>query len=233
MTAPAAALMAAAARMGAEIAPAAAGAMIALLDQLALETQNVTAIDPFEGGLDRHLADSLTALTLGEVRRARTLVDIGSGGGFPGLPLAIARPDCAVTLVESERKKAEWIARAGSDLPNVRVVADRSETLAVREREAWDVATARAVAPLAVTLELAAPLVATGGTVVVWRGPEDPAEERRAAVAAAALGLGSPTIVPVTPFAGAQRHLHVYPKQAPTPHRFPRRPGRAAKRPLA
>ncbi len=79
--------------MGVALDPAAAGALVALLDRLALEPQNLTAIEGLEDGLDRHLADSLAALALPEVARAPALVDIGSGAGFPGLALAHARPE--------------------------------------------------------------------------------------------------------------------------------------------
>ena len=230
---PAARLRDLAGAMGIALDIAAAGRMVALLDRLALETQNLTTIDPFDGGLERHLADSLSGATIAALRTAPEIVDIGSGGGFPGLPIAMLRPDCAVTLVESERRKADWLARAAADLPNVRVVADRAENLASVERERWAVATARALAPLPVVLELAAPLVRVGGSIVAWRGPRDVAEEARAAVAAGMLGLEVGPVRAVAPFPGAERHLHEYLKVERTPSRFPRRPGRAGKRPLA
>ncbi|MGB1526952.1 MAG: 16S rRNA (guanine(527)-N(7))-methyltransferase RsmG, partial [Miltoncostaeaceae bacterium] len=96
-----------------------------------------------------------------------------SGGGFPGLALAAVLPDVPVTLVESERRKAAWLVRASAGFPNVRVVADRSETLARAERDAHHVVTARALGPLPVVLELAAPLLAWRGRLVAWRGRRD------------------------------------------------------------
>ena len=218
---------------GVSLEPSTAGRMVALLDRMAMEPQNLTAIDLHEDGIDRHLVDSLVALVLAVVRTADAIVDLGSGGGFPGVPLAMASPECAVTLVESERSKADWLIRATGDLPNVRVVGERTETLATTERERWPVATARALAPLPVLVELAAPLVAVGGTLVAWRGPRDDAEEDRAAVACAQLGWEPGPVTAVTPFAGADRHLHEFRKVAPTRNRYPRRPGRASKRPLA
>ena len=210
-----------------------AGPLIALLDRIAVEPQNLTSVDVFADGVERHLVDSLAGLVLECVRTATSLVDLGSGGGFPGVPLAMACPECAVTLVEIERSKADWLARATRDLPNVRVVADRSEHLGMREREAWQVATARALAPLPVLVELAAPLIALDGTLVAWRGPRDPDEEARAARACAMLGLEPGPITAVVVSDSAERHLHEYRKVRPTPDRFPRRPGRAAKRALA
>jgi len=219
--------------MGVELDPPAAAALVALLDRIALEPQNLTAIDSVDEGVERHLLDSLAGLSLPVVAGASALVDVGSGAGFPGLALAVARPGLAVTLVESERSKADWLRRASADARNLRVVADRSEHLASAEREAAPLATARALGPLPVALELTAPLVAVGGAVVLWRGDAaDPEVEAVGARAARELGLEPAEPVAVTPFPGARRRLHVFAKVAPTPPRYPRRPGRAAKRPL-
>jgi 16S rRNA (guanine527-N7)-methyltransferase len=219
--------------MGVELSPAIAAALVGLLDRIALEPQNLTAIESLDDGIERHLLDSLAGLSLPVVAGARALVDVGSGAGFPGLALAAARPDLVVTLVESERRKADWLRRASAGARNLRVVADRSEHLATAEREAYPLAVARALGPLPVALELTAPLVAVGGAVVLWRGDaSDPATEAAAARAARELGLEPAPPVPVTPFPGARRRLQVFAKAAPTPSRFPRRPGRAAKRPL-
>jgi 16S rRNA (guanine527-N7)-methyltransferase len=230
---PADVLVRRAAGIGVALSLSQAAVLVALLDRIALEAQNLTAIDSLEDGIARHLLDSLSGWSLPSIRYARSLVDLGSGAGFPGIPLATISPDCAVTLVESEGRKADWLVRASGELPNVRVVADRTENLARGERERWDVATARAVAPLPTAVELAAPLVAVGGAFVAWRGPRDPDEEARAVRAAEQLGFGIPVVTAVEPFPGAMRHLHAYPKVSPTPERYPRRPGRAAKRPLA
>jgi len=219
--------------MGVDLDAATAGALVALFDRLTLEPQNLSAIDHAPEAVDRHLADSLVAVTVPEVRSAQTLVDVGSGGGFPGLVLARVLPDCAVTLVESERRKADWLARAGADSPNVRVVADRAESLAKREREAWQVVTARAIAATPVLLELAAPLLAVGGVLVAWRGSSDADPAPADLTAAAELGLRHEESRAVRPFPGAERALVLWRKTAATPARYPRRPGRAAKRPIA
>ena len=219
--------------MGVALDPLHAASMIAVLDRIALEPQNLTAIEGLDDGIDRHLADSVAGLALPEVASATSALDIGSGVGFPGLALAIARPGMAVTLVESERRKAEWLLRASAGIPNVRVVSDRSEHLAARERELHPLVTVRALGPLPVALELAAPLVALGGCVVAWRGDDaDPELERAGARAAAELGLEPRPPVAASPFPGARRRLQRFVKVAPTPAKYPRRPGRAAKRPL-
>ena len=208
--------------------------MVDLLGRIAEEPQNLTAITGLEEGIDRHLADSLAGLALPEVASAAACVDIGSGVGFPGLALAIARPEMAVTLVESERRKADWLRRASAAIPNVRVVSDRSEHLAAVERESYPLATMRALGPLPVALELAAPLVALGGAVVAWRG-DDADPERRGRrpprgrrAGPRARGRRSRRRPSPAPAAGCRSSRKV----AATPARFPRRPGRAAKRPL-
>lgn len=226
-------LLARVAGLGVEIDVAGAERMVAILITMAGEPQNLSAITGIDEGVDRHLADSLAGLSVPELAAAPGLVDVGSGAGFPGLALAIARPSLSVTLVESERRKADWLRRASADIPNVRVVPDRSELLAAREREAHPVATMRALGPLPVALELAAPLVAVGGAVVAWLGDDTDAEREAAAARAAHdLGLEPRPPVPVTPFPGARRRLQAFAKVRPTPARYPRRPGRAAKRPL-
>ncbi len=230
---PARRLLARADALGVTLDAHAAARLVALLDMIALEPQNLTAVEGVEAGIDRHLADSLAGLTLPLVAAAEAAVDVGSGVGFPGLALAIARPELSVTLVESEGRKAAWLARASATIPNVRVVADRSEHLAARERESFPLVTMRALGPLPVALELAAPLVAMGGAVVAWRGDDaDPAVEAAGLRAAQELGLAPDPPIAVAPFPGARRRLQAFVKVAPTPTRFPRRPGRAAKRPL-
>jgi 16S rRNA (guanine527-N7)-methyltransferase len=232
-TGPAERLAARAAQLGVPLPSGAAGRLIALLDRIALEPQNLTAIRGVEAGIDRHLLDSLVALGHPRLAGAPAAVDLGSGAGFPGLALAAARPEMAVTLVESERRKAGWLLRASVDFPNVRVVADRSEHLAAREREAFPVVLARALGPVPVALELAAPLVAVGGAVLLWRGDRaDPAEEADAAAAAGLLGLAPEAPLEARPFPGARRRLQSFAKVSPTDARYPRRAGRAASRPL-
>ncbi len=184
--------------------------------------------------IDDHLADSLVALELEPVRAARTLADLGSGAGVPGLPLAIALPATGVALVESTARKCEFLERAiaRTGAGNARAIHARAESWP-EGLESLDVVTARALGPLEVVVEYAAPLLVLGGTLVVWRGRRDPASEAAAARAADALGLEPGPIVPVRPFPASQRrHLHLMSKVTATPLGFPRRPGMALKRPL-
>ena len=181
-----------------------------------------------------HLADSLVALELPAVAEAGHIADLGSGAGFPGLPLAIALPDARVSLVESNGRKCAFIDRAAAacGVDNAEVIYTRAEQW-TQGLEACDVVLARALAPLRVVVEYAAPLLALGGTLVVWRGRRDPDDEARGSVAAGMLGLEPGQPVPVHPYPGAEhRHLHPMVKIAPTPPGYPRRPGMARKRPL-
>jgi 16S rRNA (guanine527-N7)-methyltransferase len=184
--------------------------------------------------IDDHLADALVALDLDVVRRAPRLADLGSGAGVPGVPLAIALPGSEVTLVESAARKAAFLERAvaACGATNARVVHARAEAWPDGMR-AFDVVTARALGPLEVVVEYAAPLLVIGGALVAWRGRRDPSAEAAAARAAAELGLEPAGIVPVKPYPSAEsRHLHLMSKVTETPRGFPRRPGMARKRPL-
>jgi 16S rRNA (guanine527-N7)-methyltransferase len=189
--------------------------------------------DPLKA-IDDHLADSLVGLEFDPVRAAQTIADLGSGAGLPGLPLAIALPEASVALVESATRRCAFLERAiaASEAGNARVVHTRVETWPEGLR-AFDLVTARALAPLPVVAEYAAPLLTVGGTLVVWRGRRNPRDEEAAAGAAFQLGLEPVEIRQMQPFRGAQhRYLHLMSKVMETPSRFPRRPGIALKRPL-
>ena len=183
---------------------------------------------------DDHLADALVGLEVRSVREAANLVDLGSGAGVPGFPLAIARPEMSVTLVEGNGRKCDFM-RTMADalgLTNVAVVHGRAETWSGGVAAA-DVVTARALAPLDVVAEYAAPLLRLGGALVAWRGQRDPDDEAAGARAAEILGLSVLPVQRVEPYRGAMhRHLHVMVKESSTPDRFPRRDGVARKRPL-
>lgn len=188
------------------------------------------------------MADSLSALEVAELASARRIADIGAGAGFPGLALALALPRAQVDLIESAGRKTaviDRLARAAS-IANARSVHARVEEWGAVPpalgggREAYDAATARAVGPLAVLVEYAAPLLRTDGVLVAWKGTRDGAEEASGAAAGEKVGMAVQKVLAVQPFpASENRHLHVFRKISPTPPGFPRRPGMARKRPLA
>lgn len=205
-----------------------------LLDLVAAEPAAITSVRDPARGVDVHVADSLVALDIDCVRSSRRIADLGAGGGFPGLPLAIALPEARVALVESVGRKCAFLERAAYELrlENVDVINARAEAWPVGTG-AHDVVTARALAPLAALLEYAAPLLRRGGSLVAWKGRRDTAEEADAAAAAAILRLSEPEPVPVHPFPAAiGRHLYLSSKVGTTPAEFPRRPGMARKHPL-
>jgi 16S rRNA (guanine527-N7)-methyltransferase len=217
--------------------PTDAPAQIAqLLEALAAEPDPHTTVSEPARALDIHISDSLAALDLPAVRNARSVVDIGAGAGFPGLPLAIALPGAHVDLVEAASRKTAVIARlaAAAGIVNARSIHARAEEWADGEgARRYDLATARAVAPLAVLVEYAAPLLSVGGVFVAWKGTPAPDEVVAGEAAASQLGLDALGPVPVTPYEGAHGlNLYVYSKVRDTPAKFPRRPGTAAKRPL-
>ena len=164
------------------------------------------------------LDDALAGLEL--VRRIEgPIVDVGSGGGTPGIPLAVSLPNRKVTLLEAERRKAEFLERWTGELPNLRVIWGRAEE---QETEAFGVAVAKALAQPPVAAEWCLPLVREGGAVVLWVGPS--AEPDRVALVAARLAAE---------LEDAPAGFLVLRKTGPTPPGFPRRTGVARKRPLA
>lgn len=208
--------------------------LAALLGMLESDEHAPTTVRSAELAADVHVADSLTALDLPPIRSAARIADLGSGSGFPGLALAVALPGAEVELVESQRRKCDFLERAcaGADIENARVVCSRAEE--------WseglgrnDVIVARALAAQPVVLEYAAPLLRMGGALVDWRGRRNAEEGADAACAAEQLGLRLLEIRHTEPYKGARdHHLHVFEKVAETPSRFPRRAGVARKRTL-
>jgi 16S rRNA (guanine527-N7)-methyltransferase len=217
-----------------ELTDGATAALGVLLDTIATDPTAPTTITEPWVAVDAHVADALVALELEAVRAARRIADLGSGAGFPGLVLAAALPEAEVALVESSSKKCTYLRRAAGamGLENIVVVPARAEQWADGIGRC-DLVTARAVAPLNVLVEYAAPLLATSGALVAWKGRRDASEEADGDAAAAATGLGPATVTPVRPWDGAENlHLHVYLKVGTTPNRYPRRAGMASKRPL-
>ncbi len=217
-----------------ELPGGAVQALATLLETLASDPTAPTTLTDPGTAVDAHVADALVALELPELRTARTIADLGSGAGFPGLVLAAALPQARVSLVEASSKKCAFIARVAEamGLENVEVVPLRAEEWSDGIGRC-DVVTARAVAPLNVLVEYAAPLLADGGELVAWKGRRDDLEEADGDAAAAAIGLSAAEVLAVRPWDGAEHlHLHRFVKIGSTPNRYPRRPGMASKRPL-
>jgi 16S rRNA (guanine527-N7)-methyltransferase len=186
----------------------------------------------------KHFLDSLSAnLALRDLPPGFALIDIGSGAGFPGLPLKIARPDLRLTLLESTGKKTAFLQHLVGllNLADVTILTARAEEAGhlPEHREQYDVAIARAVSALPVLAEYTLPLVKVGGRVIAQKGQDPAAEVKEAANALGILGGKLSRILPVVvPGLEAERHLVVIKKVKSTPRQYPRRPGLPAKKPI-
>lgn len=195
----------------------------------------LTAITRVREAVRLHILDSLLSLRA-DIPQGAALIDVGSGAGLPGIPLAIARPDLSVTLLEAAARKAAFLEVAASTLAlSIVVVEARAETAAhdLRFRERFDVATARAVAPLPVLCEFTLPFVRPGGKAVLLKGPGVGRELAAGARAAGLLGGGPPGVIEDRLPGGIRRSVVVIPKVTPTPSAYPRRSGLPSRRPLA
>jgi len=199
----------------------------------------LTSLTDSEAVQRRHFLESLALLRaledLGAI--APTAIDIGSGAGFPGLPIKIVRPELALTLVEATGKKADFLERLVQKLglAGVTVVRARAEELAhdPAYRAAYPLALARAVAPLPVLVELALPFLRLGGYLATPKGSAAPREIQEAAAALKACGGRVELVRPLeAPGPGPAPTLVLVRKVAETPDCYPRRPGMPAKRPL-
>lgn len=204
---------------------------------------NLTAVRDSNEAWRRHILDSLTLLgPLSELAEGASIIDVGSGGGLPGIPLAIARPDLKFTLLEATGKKAEFLklASVALELSNVTVVSDRAERAAHDRgakvasgprqggcRERFDAAVARAVGPLAVIAELTVPFVKKGGHVLLIKGEKAGAELEQATTALRTLGA-----VHVGTLETSTGRIVILEKGAATPRDYPRRDGEPARSPL-
>jgi 16S rRNA (guanine527-N7)-methyltransferase len=216
------------------LAPEANDAIERLLALLESDPNAPTTVRGRAEAIDAHVADSLSGLELEQVRNARRIADLGAGAGFPGLVLAAALPGAHVTLVESVGRKCAWLERAieAMGLTNAAVVNARAEQWPAG-LGAHDLVTARALAPLSVLVEYAAPLLGEGGSVVAWKGRRDAVEEADGAAAAVQLGMEPAEVLRVQPFEAARdRYLHLYLRVGSVPNGYPRRAGMARKRPI-
>jgi 16S rRNA (guanine527-N7)-methyltransferase len=217
-----------------EVEPLGRDALARYLELLATDPTAPTAITDPARGVDLHVADSLSGLAADELAAATTVADLGAGAGAPGLVLAAARPGAKVFVVESSSRKCDFLRRAAAamELDNAEIVCARAESWTAGF-EACEAVTARALAPLSVLVEYAAPLLRPGGALVAWKGGIDAVEVADGEHAAATLGLSAARAIPVTPYPGSMDHkLYVYLRVGSLPNGYPRRPGMARKRPL-
>ena len=193
---------------------------------------NLTAVRDPDEAWRRHIFDSLTLMPwLSSLDADERVADVGSGGGAPGLPLAIAMPKLAFTLIESTGKKADYLRQTASalNLDNVTIVNERAETAARTPalRERFSIVQARALGPMRVALELTVPLATVGGLTLFIKGAKAEEEIKLAAGALRALHAQAVDVTP-TPTG----RIVAVQKQRSTPKEYPRRPGEPKRAPL-
>lgn len=208
---------------------------------------DLTSAAALRDALHTHYLDSLAALPF--LPEGAAVIDIGTGAGFPGVPLLLARPDIRMTLLDALSKRVAFLSRASNEVPfQADCVHARAEDFAKDNREVFDVAVSRAVATLPVLLEWALPLVRVGGRCVFWKGPTVTEEIGGAIKVAPLLGGGNIRVVNAdvtacfpedtldcreTDSQTTNHMLVLVDKVEPTDARFPRKAGMAIKRPLA
>ena len=198
---------------------------------------NLTALTAPEDVAVKHIIDSLTAYDAALFDGARTLIDVGTGAGLPGIPLAVYAPHLTVTLLDSLNKRVRFLTEvtAAMGLPNVRCIHARAEEAArtAEHRAAYDIAVSRAVARLPVLLEYTLPFVRVGGTLLALKGRAYAEEQKEARRAAEVLGGGRITARPVhLPGLDDVRAILTVTKERQTPAAYPRGGGAPTRRPI-
>ncbi|CAN5181420.1 16S rRNA (guanine(527)-N(7))-methyltransferase RsmG [soil metagenome] len=203
------------------------------------EKANVIGTRDFGEILHRHVLDSLSCLIFAPLRTARRVADLGSGGGLPGIPLAVTLPDAEITLIESVGKKVDFLRYVSDELElsNVRVVNARIEEAAREEthRGTYDVCTVRALARLSVITEYSLPLLRSGGNVLAMKGRENTDERAEGERASVLLGGRVCDEIPVPQVYGVERRerrLLLLEKIGETPLDYPRKTGTPVRNPL-
>lgn len=198
---------------------------------------NLTALTAPEDVAVKHIIDSLTAYDAALFDGARTLIDVGTGAGLPGIPLAVYAPHLTVTLLDALNKRVRFLTEvtAAMGLQNVRCIHARAEEAArtAEHRAAYDIAVSRAVARLPVLLEYTLPFVRVGGTLLALKGRAYAEEQKEARRAAEVLGGGRITARPVhLPGLDDVRAILTVTKERQTPAAYPRGGGAPPRRPL-
>jgi 16S rRNA (guanine527-N7)-methyltransferase len=201
------------------------------------EKYNLTAIRDPEGIRVKHFLDSFSCVLAWKEQPPRRLIDVGTGAGFPGIPLKILYPSMQLTLVESVGKKTAFCQHVTQTLKleDVQVVTARAEEVGqlAAHREAYQWAVARAVANMSVLVEYLLPLVRVGGAIIAQKGQSGPAEAHKAEEAMHLLGGRLRQLIPVTlPGVVEERYLVITDKIAASPPQYPRHAGIPAKKPL-
>ena len=196
------------------------------------EVMNLTGITEDSQVAKLHLLDSLTVLCCADLE-GKSIIDVGCGAGFPGVPVSIASPNARVTLLDSLAKRMNWleVAVPALGVKNAEFVTARAEEAVVTRRESYDFATSRAVARLNILLELTAPYVKVGGAVLAMKGAaaKEELDEAKSAISKLGLKLEAVREFPVD---GTSHAVIVLRKVSPTPAKYPRRFAKIKQNPL-
>lgn len=199
---------------------------------------NLTSITDEKDIVLKHFVDSLSCVSGGYLEGTLEAIDVGTGAGFPGIPLLIAKPSLKVTLMDATRKKTVFTESVieALRLKNARVLWGRAEEVSQepQHREAYERVVTRAVSALGTLYELCLPFIKVGGYLIAQKGPEALREVQEAALAAEKLGGQLAEVIPLKlPVTGDSRNLVIVAKTAPTPDKYPRPPGIPQKNPLS
>lgn len=213
-----------------------AARLMAAYSDLLLEANavfNLTRITAPEEMAQKHFYDSLAPVLCDLLPQGAAVLDVGTGGGFPALPLAAARPDLCVTALDSNKKKVDFVGESAQRLGiPLTPLWGRGEELACGPlRESFDIVVSRAVAAMPMLVELCAPFLKVGGRLICYKGPGGREEARAAACGAGQLGLSKVKFIEL-PGEEDEHLLCVYEKKSPTPARFPRKFAQMKKKPL-
>ena len=225
-------------RIGIEVTDEMIGKLIAYRDEILEYNKsiNLTAIRDPKNFLAVHYLDSAEAVTLKEFKEAETIIDVGTGGGFPGVPLAVLAPDKKFVLMDSLGKRIKVISGIAEKLgiSNIEFVHSRAEDLGrdKKHREKYDMAVSRAVASLPVLAEYCLPFVRIGGTFIAYKSVDAEKEANEARTAIHLLGGKTDRIEDVAEAGPVDHRLVVIKKVGGTPSKYPRRAGMPSKDPL-
>ena len=197
------------------------------------EKINLTAITDASGITEKHFLDSLAAFKNDIIPQNSTVIDVGTGAGFPGIPMKIYRDDLKVTLLDSLNKRINFLLEVSNSLElDLKCIHSRAEDGAKKPelREQFDIATARAVAPLPILCEYCLPYVKIGGKFIALKGPNEDA--KASFTAYRTLGAEIEDVAEYQLPCGDKRQIIIYSKVKETPKKYPRNPAQIEKKPL-
>lgn len=201
------------------------------------EKINLTAITEDEDVIKKHFIDCIKAFKSEPIKNAKTIIDVGTGAGFPGLPIAIINPNVEVTLLDSLNKRINFLQEVANELnlQGIEFIHGRAEDFGKNEeyREKFDVATARAVAGLPILMEFCVPFVKVGGYFICLKGPNANLELEESKVAMEVLGIEFVEKIDIKlPDLELNHNILVFKKIKNTPSKYPRKAGKPSKNPI-